>query len=39
MQSEGVFDAEKRARFRREHDLGNKYVVMYAGNHIALSSA
>ena len=28
-----VFDAEGRRRFRQAHDLDQKYVVMYAGNH------
>ena len=28
-----AFDAEGREAFRREHDLANKFVVMYAGNH------
>jgi hypothetical protein len=27
------YDEEGRAAFRREHDLTNKFVVMYAGNH------
>ncbi len=27
------FDAAGRARFRAEHGLGGKYVVMYSGNH------
>jgi glycosyltransferase involved in cell wall biosynthesis len=33
IQDEAAFDAEKRERFRREHGLENKYVVMFAGNH------
>jgi len=28
-----IFDAAGRERFRREHGLEGKYVVMYAGNH------
>jgi colanic acid biosynthesis glycosyl transferase WcaI len=27
------YDAEGRARFRKEHGLDGKYVVMYSGNH------
>jgi glycosyltransferase involved in cell wall biosynthesis len=27
------FDAEGRARFRKAHNLENKFVVMYSGNH------
>jgi glycosyltransferase involved in cell wall biosynthesis len=32
-QSEVSFDAAGRERFRREHKLENKFVVMHAGNH------
>jgi colanic acid biosynthesis glycosyl transferase WcaI len=31
--SEVNFDAAGRARFRKEHGLNDKFVVMYAGNH------
>jgi glycosyltransferase involved in cell wall biosynthesis len=31
--SEVRFDAEGRARFRKAHNLENKFVVMYSGNH------
>ena len=31
--SEVRFDTEGRARFRKLHGLGNKFVVMYSGNH------
>src|SRR5437773_9233111 len=27
------FDPERRQAFRRRHDLSEKFVVMYAGNH------
>lgn len=33
MQGEVRFDPEGRERFRREHGLKGKFVVMYAGNH------
>ena len=32
-QHEVAFDPAGRERFRREHKLENKFVVMYAGNH------
>ena len=32
-QSGVAFDAAGRERFRRAHGLGDKFVVMYAGNH------
>jgi glycosyltransferase involved in cell wall biosynthesis len=31
--SEVQFDAEGRARFRKAHNLDDKFVVMYSGNH------
>jgi hypothetical protein len=31
--SEVRFDAKRRERFRRQHGLGGKFVVMYSGNH------
>jgi colanic acid biosynthesis glycosyl transferase WcaI len=33
MQGEVRFDPEGRERFRREHGLADKFVVMYSGNH------
>ena len=33
MHGEVRFDPEGRERFRREHGLENKFVVMYSGNH------
>lgn len=32
-QSEVTYDPAGRERFRREHGLADKYVVMYSGNH------